>query len=149
MSKRWGTPTWYFLHTLSEKIYDDCYVKMKSDVITIIETILVNLPCPLCRNHAINYLKKNNIYKVNSKNEMKTYLFKCHNWVNKRVGNSLKERKILELYKKANTVNIYKYFIQEFFRTNVLSKDFFIWRKNSLKNKLNNLMTKNKLYIAP
>ena len=44
MSKRWGTPTSYFLHTLPEKIYDDCYVKMKTDVIIIIETILIKLP---------------------------------------------------------------------------------------------------------
>ena len=149
MSKRWGTPTWYFLHTLPEKIYDNCYSKMSNDVCIFFELILKNLPCPLCRSHAIDYLKKYNIYKVVTKDGMINYMFNFHNWVNKRVGNGVKDKKILELYKRANTVQIYRYFIQEFFRTNVLSKDFFVWRKNSLKNKFNEIMTKNKLYISP
>ena len=150
MSKRWGTPTWLFLHTIVEKIYnDECYKKMSNDVVNIIVLIFKNLPCPLCRNHAVSYIKKYNIYNVKTKDGMITYLFTFHNWVNKRVGNGIKQKSILDLYKRANTVNICKYFIQEFFKSNALAKDFFQWKKDSLKSEINNFLAKNKLYIKP
>ena len=32
MSKRWGTPTWYFFHTLAEKIHKEHLDKIKRNL---------------------------------------------------------------------------------------------------------------------
>lgn len=149
MSKRWGTPTWYFLHVLAEKIYDNEYVKINKEFINIVVNILNNLPCPICRGHAVKYIKKHNIYKIYSKHEMKMYLFAFHNWVNKRLKHKTQDIKILDLYIKMDTIKVYKYFKQEFFKTNALAKNFFVWHRDSLNKDIANFLNKNKNLIAP
>ena len=128
MSKRWGTPTWYFLHTLVEKIDVNYYDKIYGEVRNLIIDIFQNLPCPYCKNHALNYIKKKNIYKIKTKEEMKTYLFDFHNEVNKRLSHRVQEKTILEMYKKMNFVKVYNYFDKEFFYSNPLQKTFFAWQ---------------------
>ena len=53
MSKRWGTPTWYFLHTLVEKIDEHYYNVISNSVTNILVDLLKNLPCPYCKDHAL------------------------------------------------------------------------------------------------
>ena len=102
MSKRWGTPTWYFLHTLVEKIDVNHYDKIYGEVRNLIINIFQNLPCPYCKNHALNYIKKKNIYKIKTKEEMKTYLFDFHNEVNKRINHPIYNKEDLVKYKDLN-----------------------------------------------
>jgi len=128
MSKRWGTPTWYFLHTLIEKINSTYYKSVSDSFTNIIVDIFNNLPCPYCKDHATQYIKKNNIYKIKTKEEMKEYLFNFHNFINKRLKQNTQNRDILNLYKKMNFVKVYKYFERQFFYTSPLSKSFNSWR---------------------
>tara|TARA_B100001093_G_scaffold197137_1_gene189451 strand:- start:10637 stop:11083 length:447 start_codon:yes stop_codon:yes gene_type:complete len=128
MSKRWGTPTWYFLHCIVEKINVNYYNKIHGEVRNLIINIFQNLPCPYCKNHALNYIKKKNIYKIKTKEEMKMYLFNFHNEVNKRLNHRIQEKSILDMYKKMNFVKVYNYFDKEFFYSNPLQKTFFSWQ---------------------
>ena len=98
MSKRWGTPTWYFLHTLIEKLDSNYYKKISNSVTNLIVDLFGNLPCPYCKDHALQYIKKNNIYKIKTKEGMRIYLFNFHNNVSKRLNNSVHSNDILNLF---------------------------------------------------
>ena len=65
----------------------------------MIVSICNNLPCPICKDHSMKYIRKSNIYKIQTKDEMKNYLYVFHNWVNKKLGKSEPPLKILNLYK--------------------------------------------------
>ena len=144
MSKRWGTPTWYFLHKKEKKIDSNHYKKLSNSVTKLFVDIFSNLPCPYCKDHSLQYIKKNNIYGVKTKEEMKMYLFNFHNSVNRRLNNRVQSIDILELYKRMNIYKVYNYFIEQFFYSNPLSKHFYGWRQSSLKNKLVDFLNNNK-----
>lgn len=135
MSKRWGTPTWYFLHTLIEKLDSNYYKMISSSVTNIIVDLFGNLPCPYCKDHALQYIKKKNIYKIKTKEEMKEYLFHFHNNVSKRIKNNTQGKEILDLYKKMNFYKVFKYFEVQFFYSSPLNRSFIGWR-SSFKNRL-------------
>jgi len=136
MSKRWGTPTWYFLHTLIEKIDENYYKIISNSVTNILIDLFKNLPCPYCKDHALSYIKRYNIYKIKTKPEMKMYLFNFHNDVNKRLKHNIQNKDILDLYKKMNFVKVYSYFERQFFYSSPLSKTFYSWRTSMFKTRL-------------
>ena len=113
MSKSWGTPTWYFFHTLAEKIKENEYDGIKKDVLLHIKNICSVLPCPDCRDHAVNFMKRINIGHVNTKEQLKQMLCEFHNSVNARTGSPQYSVDGLELYKRANFSKIFAYFKQE------------------------------------
>ena len=117
MSKRWGTPTWLFFHSFAEKITENLFLNNREECLHLIETICKNLPCPYCKDHAKDYLKKHKFMEIKTKEELKMFFFKFHNNVNKRKKQKEESLKILEKYKTASMVNIYLYFRQEYFRT--------------------------------
>ena len=57
MSKSWGEPLWYFFHSFSEHISEECYEKNKEEICTILKTICANLPCDDCTKHAKQYTR--------------------------------------------------------------------------------------------
>ena len=113
MSKSWGTPTWYFFHTLAEKIKENEYGGIKGEVLSYIKNICSVLPCPDCRDHAVNFMKRINIGHVNTKEQLKQMLCEFHNSVNARTGSPQYSIDGLELYKRANFSKIFAYFKQE------------------------------------
>jgi len=143
MSKRWGEPTWYFFHTFIEKISANFYTNNYKECIELYETICNNLPCPICKVHAVNYLKKHNVKNMNTKTKMKIFLFQFHNSVNKRLKKSVYPEEILEQYKKIKLKNAYRFFEQEFYRKNYGSRNFSSWIRNRMKEKFDTFLTKN------
>ena len=113
MSKSWGTPTWYFFHTLVEKIKEEHYNDIKVDMLGHIKRLCSVLPCPECRDHAVNHLRNFNIGQMPTKEHMKRFLFNFHNNVNARLGHPQYLLKDLELYKRGNFVKIFYYCKQE------------------------------------
>ena len=113
MSKSWGTPTWYFFHTLAEKIKENEYGGIKGEVLSYIKNICSVLPCPDCRDHAVNFMKRINIGHVNTKEQLKQMLCGFHNSVNARTGSPQYSVDGLELYKRANFSKIFAFFKQE------------------------------------
>ena len=116
MSKNWGTPTWYFFHTLAEKVKDDEYSSTSTQLLSIIKNICSVLPCPECRDHAMQYTSRLEPQHVNTKDKFKLMLFGFHNEVNKRTGSGQYPVSGLELYKRANFTKIFALFRQEMLR---------------------------------
>lgn len=143
MSKRWGEPTWYFFHTFIEKITPFRYSSIHVEIINIYETICKNLPCPLCRDHAMKYLKGNNIKGMVTRDKMKMFLFNFHNDVNVRLNKSKQPIQMLEQYKRINIIRAHQYFEQEFYKQDYISKHFSGWIKNQLKYRLNAFFREN------
>ena len=113
----WGPAIWFLLHTLAEKIKQELFSSIRVELLNIIYSICVNLPCPLCSDHAKEYFDKINFNTIQTKLDLKLLLFNFHNLVNKRKNYSLFSREELdEKYSKANTMNIihnFMYFFQD------------------------------------
>ena len=111
----WGPAIWFLLHTLAEKVKPELFSSIRVELLNNIYSICVNLPCPLCSNHAKEYLDKVNFNAIQSKNDLKILLFNFHNDVNKRKNYGLFSKEELdEKYSKANTVNIIHNFMYYF-----------------------------------
>lgn len=112
---RWGPSIWFLFHTLAHKIKSEDFAKLKGDLIDIIKGICNNLPCPTCALHASEYVRKINYNSINSKEDLKLFLFHFHNHVN--VRKNVARFSITELedkYSKANTLNVIRNFIAVF-----------------------------------
>ena len=103
---KWGKPTWYFLHTLAEKVKTENFDKIKNQLLNIIYSICCNLPCPTCATHAQAYLNKINFKNITSKDQLKNILYVFHNSLNKQKGyDLLSESELNSLYQKAMRVD--------------------------------------------
>jgi len=80
----WGRFTWILLHTMAEQIREERFHQLRNEIMHFIYTVCINLPCPLCTEHAKEYLSKNNILQSQTKEELKYALFMFHNTVNQR-----------------------------------------------------------------
>ena len=111
----WGEPTWFLFHTLAEKIKEEEFQNIRVDFLNIIYSICSNLPCPLCSNHAKQHLNGTNFNNIQTKQQLKDFLFNFHNSVNERKNYLLFDyQNINEKYSKANTINIINNFINHF-----------------------------------
>jgi hypothetical protein len=98
----WGSVTWIFFHTLAEKINNNFFIHNKKEVLNLIEKICVNLPCPTCANHAIQYISNTNSRKINSKQDLILFFYNFHNTVNYNSNNPIFKQEDLQIYKRFN-----------------------------------------------
>jgi hypothetical protein len=111
----WGEPTWFLFHTLAEKVHAEDFSKIRVELLNIIYTICVNLPCPDCAKHATDYMNKINYSTIQTKEQLKDMLFIFHNEVNKRKFVTLFRREDLESkYSLANTIPVIQNFMTRF-----------------------------------
>lgn len=111
--EQWGNITWYLFHGIAEKIKEDKFSENKELIINIIKSICANLPCPECSDHATKTLNTINFNSINTRDELKDFLFKFHNIVNKRTNKE--EYKKEELDKKYSIIImpiIFNYFFK-------------------------------------
>jgi len=114
-SMKWGEPTWFFFHTLSEKIKEDKFDSIKSDLLNIIYTICSNLPCPDCASHATAYMNGINFNAIRTKQHLKDLFYTFHNTVNQKKGFEIFPYEQLdEKYSKAIFANIVQNFLNHF-----------------------------------
>uniref|UniRef100_A0A6C0I5N6 thiol oxidase n=1 Tax=viral metagenome TaxID=1070528 RepID=A0A6C0I5N6_9ZZZZ len=109
---KWGQPTWYIIHTLAEKVKEEAFVSIRTELLRQIYNICTNLPCPICSTHATEYLNGVNFSTIVSKDQLKMMLFQFHNEVNKRKG--VEELPLDECnakYVTAVTENMFQYFL--------------------------------------
>lgn len=123
MAKTWGSPTWMFFHTLAEKIRPEFYETQRGTIITFIQRICANLPCPVCREHAMAYTRSLNERAVPTKQALQAYLFVFHNKVNERLKKPI--FKDFDIYKTKSLRECYFRFEIEFLKNNILSRNFF------------------------
>ena len=114
-SMKWGEPTWFLFHTLAEKVKDEAFPYIRTELLTIISTICKNLPCPDCAGHATEYINGINFNNIQTKEQLKDMLYVFHNVVNQRKMFPLFPREQLESkYSQANTIAIIQNFMVHF-----------------------------------
>jgi hypothetical protein len=111
---KWGEPTWFLFHTLSEKINEDSFKSIREDLLNVFYSICTNLPCPDCANHAKQYLDNVNFKAIQKKQQLIDLFYHFHNEVNARKGYDTYPYNKLDKYKSANTSNIIKNFMVHF-----------------------------------
>lgn len=131
----WGKPTWYFLHTLAEKVKDDNFTQIKGELLGIIYQICCNLPCPLCANHAKKHLDNINFGTINTKNDLIKMLYLFHNEVNSKKNYELfNYNEVQKLYSKANFISIANNFFYHYNNyTNLKLQSDSLHRKQVIK----------------
>jgi hypothetical protein len=139
MSSFWGTPTWIFLHTFAEKINPTFYLNHRKEIIDIIKRICSNLPCPMCRQHADEYMLKVNENSVKNKKNLISMFIHFHNTVNLRTGKKKFDIKHYHTYKLYNIKHAYNDFRKTFGK-----KYTSIWNRNSKES----LMEKNRIILC-
>ena len=111
----WGEPTWFLFHTLAQKVKEDTFPEIRGELLTIIQSICNNLPCPDCANHATQYMNSINTNLIKTKKDLINMLFQFHNIVNAKKGFPQFSYSDLESkYSTAITVPIIKHFMQHF-----------------------------------
>lgn len=110
----WGEPTWFLFHTLAEKIKEEYYNNLKTELIGFIKNICSNLPCPDCAQHATRYVNGVNFSAINTKEQLKVFFYTFHNEVNKRKDYEIFKFPDIDKYKNAVTINIIKNFFYHF-----------------------------------
>lgn len=111
----WGPPIWFLFHTLAHKVKLESFPIIREGLLKNIYSICANLPCPLCTNHATEYLNKINFNNIQTKDELIKTLFVFHNEVNKRKNMEMFPFLQVDLkYKTAVTKNIVQYFMVQY-----------------------------------
>lgn len=109
--KVWGNAVWILFHTLAEKIKPE-YITELGTLVTHITSICNNLPCPDCQQHASQVMMKVNKSSISSSKEaLIDFLWNFHNSVNIRTKAVFYPKESLEVYTRANTLNVVKNFI--------------------------------------
>ena len=112
----WGKPTWFLFHMIAEKMKPVYFLQNRMEILQIINTICINLPCPTCAEHAKSYIEKNRFFQIRNLDELKTMLFHFHNSVNARKNERIFLLHELSQYSQAIPANIVENFMKAFGR---------------------------------
>lgn len=109
---KWGRPTWRFFHTIAHKIKPEHFKQVRKDMLDIIYSICCTLPCPVCAEHAKQYMNSINFNTIQTKDELKTMLFDFHNIVNARKNYAPFNRdEVDSTYSQFNTIAVAQEFM--------------------------------------
>lgn len=112
---KWGEPTWYLFHTLAQKVKEESFPQIRMELLQNIAMICTNLPCPICSEHATQYIKKIPFYSIQTKQGLKDMLYIFHNEVNNNKKFPQFPYEQLDVkYLSANTINIIQNFLIHF-----------------------------------
>jgi len=103
MSKEWGNAYWDLFHTLSYKLKTD---SKANELYKHFYTLCSILPCPICKQHAIQYLSKIKKNSINKRDNLINLFFNFHNDVNIKLKKKQFSKDQFEnLYSKKKIVN--------------------------------------------
>tara|TARA_Y100001970_G_scaffold37677_1_gene46551 strand:+ start:5136 stop:5549 length:414 start_codon:yes stop_codon:yes gene_type:complete len=137
------------MHSFTFKVNEEYYKKYKNVCFNIIYYICANLPCPMCRGHAMIYLNNNSIRRCNTKEEFKYYLWQFHNNVNIRLGKPVfTKEKLDELYSRCNFYKICLLFIKEFKRPYYYGRSMSSWQRKNVSNDIRVYLINNWKYFV-
>jgi hypothetical protein len=129
----WGPAIWYLFHGMAEKVKVDSFKNIRLDLLSNIQKVCGNLPCPTCSTHAVQYLKTVDMNKIQTKEDLKRMLYVFHNAVNKRTGKP--EYSYTDLNTKYPTGNLrsiitvfFTYFEDKHKSVHMLSNDMYTMR---------------------
>ena len=116
MIETWALPTWAFFHTLAEKISKKFLEDKTSEILQMIKLICANLPCPVCREHAITFMNTVSPNSIKTKKNLRNMFFYFHNNVNARLGKRLYKGEKMKKYKYGRFDIIYSNFVSNYTR---------------------------------
>ena len=90
----WGRKLWYIIHYLANK-FDDKYI---DDFQMFFFSLKYLIPCPVCKKHYEDMINSDYKINFNTKEECVTWAFNIHNVVNKRIGNNIYYKEIINNY---------------------------------------------------
>jgi hypothetical protein len=96
----WGSLLWEFFHTLSNNIPEKQYPIIKDELMKHIKILCSCLPCPICSEHASQYMK--NVRTPETKEGFKQLFVHFHNSVNVRLNKPIFLMNEFEKYKNVN-----------------------------------------------
>jgi len=82
----WGPYVWEFIHTFCYHIEEDFFNKNSTHIKDLLFMICSNVPCPICKSHAKNYLSRVSKNKIKTKEDCKRFFYDFHNVVNQRTN---------------------------------------------------------------
>ena len=113
--KQWGKPVWYLYHTLAEKIKEDKYPLLYSQLFSHVYQIASLLPCNECAAHAKLFLSKIKVENLKTKKDFQSMLFVFHNSVNSRTKAApFKYDQLENQYKSMNVIQVFNDFSKNF-----------------------------------
>jgi hypothetical protein len=141
----WGTYTWILLHWMTSQIQETNFSGERKHMIDMIKDICANLPCPNCREHAGQYLKKVPIEHCQTKEELLSYIYNFHNSVNMRGKKEYQPFSIMEKYKTVNIKMMIDAWNTHFVYGNDIQRHDFMGKKRlaTMKRKVNQYLLLN------
>jgi hypothetical protein len=111
---KWGRPIWTFFHVMAEKIKPEYFNIVIKEYLQFIVMICGVLPCPICSQHASEYLRAINFNNIKTKDDLINLFFTFHNVVNVRKGYQVLQKNNMPAYGQMNTVFTIKQFMTAF-----------------------------------
>ena len=109
--KVWGNAVWILFHTLAQKLKPEYSAELPT-LILHITSICNNLPCPDCQQHSSRVMAQANMAALSMSNQaLIDFLWNFHNSVNRRTKAVFYAKESLEMYNRANTINVIRNFI--------------------------------------
>ena len=82
----WGPYVWYVIHTIFYNIPDDDYfITNRKVYLSFIKSLNSIIPCPICRSHFHTLLKKDDLKRCETKDDIINWSIDKHNLVNTRL----------------------------------------------------------------
>lgn len=97
----WGPALWMILHSAAERIGIQLLQRLPQEEIRIwtnlLSSLRYSLPCPLCKKHYTDYF---NSHPIQSKDEIRNWLYQLHSHVNQQTGkpSTLSLEQVVEKY---------------------------------------------------
>ena len=111
---RWGRPIWTFFHVTAEKIKPEFFGIVIREYFNYIVLICNILPCPICSQHASEYMRSINLNNIKTKDDLINLFFNFHNVVNVRKGYPVLAKNSIPAYNQLNTVSVIQQFMVAF-----------------------------------
>lgn len=144
----WGRATWMFLHTLAHKIKAHSFTVVRQNVLDFIVKICSLLPCPLCKNHAENYIRNVNFNTIRNKEHLKLMLYNFHNSVNKDKNFEIfAYDKLNSTYATFNLMNTANYFFSNFRHNGFMKAVIDNNKRNALKSDIRDWLIQNSQHL--
>lgn len=111
----WGQHVWNLIHSMTVLVKDEEFLRIKTECLNILFLVCSHLPCPICSDHAKQYLKSINLNAIQNKMQFKNLFHQFHNNVNAKKNYPLFPReKLEETYEKAILNNMFTNFMLAF-----------------------------------
>lgn len=147
---KWGRPVWTFFHVTAQKIKPEYFNLIIKDYLQFILLICGTLPCPICSNHASEYMRAINLNNIRSRDDLIQLFFNFHNVVNQRKGYPVLQKEQIPKYETANTIVVIKDFMRAYedkSRSVKLMADDLA--RSRISTQLKNWINKNIQYFDP